>query len=80
MTKILAQDAYFVAHNVVPHVLKGKNYIQLNSTFSRFIKFLNRNAYIEISISGESFCSAAKEAMRVIWANLSTVSIVHGNK
>mmetsp|Transcript_16358 Transcript_16358/g.1461 ORF Transcript_16358/g.1461 Transcript_16358/m.1461 type:complete len:82 (+) Transcript_16358:712-957(+) len=46
--------------------------------FEKFIRFLNRNAYIQIALSGRSFCSAAKEGMRLLWANPARSSIVNG--
>lgn len=46
--------------------------------FERFIKFLNRNAYIQIALSGRNFCSAAKEAMRMIWNNPTRMALVNG--
>lgn len=46
--------------------------------FERFIRFLNRQAYIQIALSGRNFCSAAKEAIRVLWANAARVTIING--
>jgi len=46
--------------------------------FERFIKFLNRNAYIQIALTGSNFCIAAKEAMRIIWANPQRMTLVNG--
>lgn len=37
--------------------------------FERFIKFLNKNAYIQIAITGKNFCYAAKDAFMLIWCN-----------
>ncbi|EAR87511.1 plasma-membrane choline transporter (macronuclear) [Tetrahymena thermophila SB210] len=37
--------------------------------FERFIKFLNKNAYIQIALTGKGFCSAAKDAFELIWCN-----------
>ncbi|KAL4485826.1 hypothetical protein ABPG72_012366 [Tetrahymena utriculariae] len=39
------------------------------SCFERFIKFLNKNAYIQIALTGKNFCSAAKDAFELIWCN-----------
>jgi len=36
----------------------------------KFLSFINKNAYIEIAISGYSFCGAAARAFRVLGANL----------
>jgi len=38
--------------------------------FERFIKFLNKNAYIQIAIRGYNFCSSAKKAFFIIAANV----------
>jgi len=38
--------------------------------FERFIKFLNRNAYIQIAIRGLNFCTAAKKAFGIIATNM----------
>jgi len=37
--------------------------------FERFIKFLNRNAYIQIAIRGQNFCTSAKTAFGIICKN-----------
>jgi hypothetical protein len=37
--------------------------------FERFIKFINRNAYIQIALQGFSFCKAAREAFFIILRN-----------
>lgn len=46
--------------------------------FERFIEFLNKNAYIQIALSGRNFCSGAKEAIRIIWANPARFTLVGG--
>jgi solute carrier family 44 protein 1 (choline transporter-like protein)/choline transporter-like protein 2/4/5 len=38
--------------------------------FERFIKFLNKNAYIQIAIRGTNFCSSAKKAFFIIAKNM----------
>jgi len=37
--------------------------------FERFIKFLNKNAYIQIALTGKNFCMAAKDAFWLIIRN-----------
>ena len=37
--------------------------------FERVIRFLTKNAYIQIAISGKNFCAAAKRAFGLIMAN-----------
>lgn len=44
----------------------------------RCIKFINKNAYIEISIAGTSFITSARNAMRLLWANAGRVSLIAG--
>eukprot|EP00735_Rhodelphis_limneticus_P000850 TRINITY_DN1137_c0_g1::TRINITY_DN1137_c0_g1_i1::g.17256::m.17256 TRINITY_DN1137_c0_g1::TRINITY_DN1137_c0_g1_i1::g.17256 ORF type:complete len:759 (-),score=172.72,sp/B0JZD0/CTL5_XENTR/28.89/7e-83,Choline_transpo/PF04515.7/85,Choline_transpo/PF04515.7/75,Choline_transpo/PF04515.7/2.5e-101,TMEM192/PF14802.1/4.3e+02,TMEM192/PF14802.1/0.061,DUF1289/PF06945.8/0.25 TRINITY_DN1137_c0_g1_i1:232-2508(-) len=43
----------------------------------KFIKFINRNAYIIIAIKGTSFCSAAREAFFLILENIMQVAAVN---
>jgi len=44
--------------------------------FERFIKFLNKNAYIQIALSGKSFCPAAKDAFILIMKNPVRLGVV----
>jgi hypothetical protein len=37
--------------------------------FERFIKFLNKNAYIQIALTGKNFCSAAKDGFFLVIRN-----------
>jgi len=46
--------------------------------FERFIKFLNKNAYIQISLTGKNFCLAAKDAFWLIVRNPGKFSLVTG--
>ena len=46
--------------------------------FERFIRFLTRNTYIQIAITGKNFCTAAKEAFETIWANSTRFTLVGG--
>lgn len=46
--------------------------------FERFIKFLNRNAYIQIALKGTNFCTSARAAMGLLWDNAARASIVQG--
>ena len=46
--------------------------------FERFVEFLNRNAYIQIALTGKSFCPAAKDAFETIWSNATRYSLVSG--
>jgi len=45
--------------------------------FERCIKFLNRNAYIQIALTGKSFCGAAKDAFFLILRNPIRFGVTH---
>ncbi|XP_068218888.1 choline transporter-like protein 1 isoform X2 [Palaemon carinicauda] len=45
--------------------------------FEKFLKFLSRNAYIEIAIYGYSFCKAAQKAFSVIVSNAFRVMAIN---
>ncbi|KAL4235876.1 hypothetical protein ACF0H5_004265 [Mactra antiquata] len=45
--------------------------------FERFLKYLNRNAYIEIAIYGYNFCEAARKAFLLIVANALRVAAIN---
>ncbi|XP_017272256.1 choline transporter-like protein 2 isoform X2 [Kryptolebias marmoratus] len=42
----------------------------------KFIKFLNRNAYIMVAIYGKNFCTSAKDAFSLLLRNLLRVAVV----
>ncbi|XP_062843389.1 choline transporter-like protein 5-A isoform X2 [Trichomycterus rosablanca] len=42
----------------------------------RFIRFMNRNAYIMIAIYGKSFCTSAREAFFLLMRNVVRVTVV----
>jgi hypothetical protein len=44
--------------------------------FEKCIKFLNKNAYIQIALSGKSFCGAAKDAFSLIMRNPLRMGVV----
>jgi len=44
--------------------------------FERFIKFLNKNAYIQIALTGKSFCGAARAAFSLILKNPLRMGVV----
>lgn len=44
----------------------------------RFISFLNRNAYIQIAITGQNFCSSAKDAVKLLLCNPVRTAILNG--
>eukprot|EP00033_Pygsuia_biforma_P000840 GCRY01000978.1.p1 GENE.GCRY01000978.1~~GCRY01000978.1.p1 ORF type:complete len:697 (+),score=211.66 GCRY01000978.1:143-2233(+) len=43
----------------------------------RFLKFINRNAYIQIAIYGYPFCEAARRAFQLIFRNILRVATVN---
>ena len=46
--------------------------------FDRFMRYLNRNAFIYMALSGESFCSSALNAFILILKNAAKFSFVEG--
>eukprot|EP01137_Pigoraptor_chileana_P004835 Opistho-2@47043 len=43
----------------------------------KFLKFLNRNAYIEIAVYGYSFCGAAQKAFWLLFRNAARVAVIN---
>eukprot|EP01015_Nassula_variabilis_P032901 TRINITY_DN779_c0_g1_i6.p1 TRINITY_DN779_c0_g1~~TRINITY_DN779_c0_g1_i6.p1 ORF type:complete len:357 (-),score=60.90 TRINITY_DN779_c0_g1_i6:124-1155(-) len=48
------------------------------SCFERFIKFLNKNAYIQIAIQGKSFCESAAAALSLMIRNAVRFGVTSG--
>jgi len=46
--------------------------------FERFMKFINRHAYIQIAMTGENFCKAAQESFFLLLRNALRFAAVHG--
>ena len=46
--------------------------------FDRFVRYINRNAYIYMALSGESFCSSALNSFILILKNAAKFSFVEG--
>jgi len=46
--------------------------------FERFIKFLNKNAYIQIALTGKNFCFAAKDGFMLALGNPLRYSVLYG--
>jgi len=46
--------------------------------FERFIKFLNKNAYIQTVMTGNSFCTATKDAFTLLLRNPARIALVSG--
>ena len=45
--------------------------------FEKCLKFLNRNAYIEVAIYGYNFCQAAKKAFGLLTSNILRVAAIN---
>ena len=43
----------------------------------KFIRYINRNAYIEIAVYGRSFCAAAKDAFFLLMRNILRASVLN---
>merc|ERR1712137_739775 len=46
--------------------------------FQRFIEMLNKNAYIDIAINSNTFCTAAKASLEFMIKNAAQVGILSG--
>ena len=46
--------------------------------FERFVAFINKNAYIQIALTGENFIVAAKNGFYLVWNNAGQYAIVSG--
>ena len=46
--------------------------------FHRFVKFLNENAYIQVALTGESFCASAQMAFVLALKNATQFLITNG--
>jgi choline transporter-like protein 2/4/5 len=44
----------------------------------RIVQFINKNAYIQIALSGKNFCMAAKDGFELVWSNPLRYAIVGG--
>ena len=44
----------------------------------KFMKFLNRNAYIMCAVSGKNFCASAKEAFFLLLRNAARLAVLTG--
>ena len=44
----------------------------------RIVQFINKNAYIQIALSGKNFCMAAKEGFELVWSNPVRYAVVGG--
>lgn len=46
--------------------------------FHRFIKFINENAYIQVALTGDNFCTSAVNAFILALKNAATFFITNG--
>lgn len=44
----------------------------------RIVQFINKNAYIQIALSGKNFCMAAKDGFELVWSNPLRYAVVSG--
>lgn len=44
----------------------------------RIVTFINKNAYIQIALTGKNFCMAAKDGFETVWSNPLRYAIVGG--
>jgi len=61
------QQAKAQKNRVMALILKVTQY--LLKCLERFIKFLNKNAYIQVALKGTNFCTSAKNAFKIITSN-----------
>ena len=45
--------------------------------FEKCLKFLNKNAYIEVAIYGYNFCKAARKAFTLLMSNMLRVAAIN---
>lgn len=50
----------------------------LVACFERFIKFITKNAYIQVALTGSNFCVASKDAFYLVLRNPLKFSVVAG--
>ncbi|CAD8147663.1 unnamed protein product [Paramecium octaurelia] len=48
------------------------------SCFERFVSFINKNAFIQIALTGESFITAAKNGFYLAWNNAGQFAVTSG--
>mmetsp|Transcript_10027 Transcript_10027/g.8553 ORF Transcript_10027/g.8553 Transcript_10027/m.8553 type:complete len:112 (-) Transcript_10027:290-625(-) len=46
--------------------------------FERFISFINRHAFVQVAMTGNSFCPSAKDAFSLFIRNAFRFGFVHG--
>lgn len=48
------------------------------SCFERFLRFLTKNAYMDVAINGSDFCKAAHQSFLVLQSELTAVGVLNG--
>ena len=92
MSMLIAElDSQLVSReNLAYEILQFKQIIKCLSLFQcmlcfckccfycleKFMKFLNRNAYIMTAVYGKNFCWSAKEAFKLLFRNLARVVVL----
>lgn len=72
----LSKQAEAQKNKVMALVCKVLGY--LIACIERVVKFLNKNAYIQIALLGKSFCKSAFNAFMLILRNAATIGILGG--
>jgi len=70
----LERQAEAQKNRIVQMILKCLSYLIM--CLERFIKFLTKNAYIQVALRGTPFCTSAKKAFDIIGANFLRFGVV----
>jgi Plasma-membrane choline transporter len=46
--------------------------------FEKFLKFFNKHSYIQIALTSENYCTASRNAMKIVGNNFLRFGILHG--
>lgn len=77
-TKILKQQTLGAEEQVAPAKFALKCASCCIACFERVIRFLTRNAYIMMAISGKNFCTSAQESFYLMLRSTMQFAISHG--
>ena len=75
--KIIKYILWYIKEKVYKAGFEGNKFVKWGCQclscyvlcFERFIQFIDKNAYIQTALTGESFCNAAKDAFSLILQN-----------
>jgi len=74
LLKYYAQQARQLKNPVVEAVLRAVDFVL--GCIERCVRFLTKNAYIQVAIRGTNFCTSAKNAFQLILKNMLRVGIL----